>query len=51
VPGAAGPAPWASDISPDRADRERRLLTAALQLMLAEESRRLALREAVEAAA
>jgi tetratricopeptide (TPR) repeat protein len=42
---------WASDISPARADRERRLLTAALQLMLAEESRGLALREAVEAAA
>ena len=41
---------WASDISPARADRERRLLTAALQLMLAEESRGLALREAVEAA-
>jgi DNA-binding CsgD family transcriptional regulator len=42
---------WASDISPARADRERRLQTAALQLMLAEESRGLALREAVEAAA
>ena len=42
---------WASDISPARADRERRLLTAALHLMLAEESRGLALREAVEAAA
>ena len=41
---------WASDISPARADRERRLLTAALHLMLAEESRGLALREAVEAA-
>ena len=40
---------WASDISPGRADRERRLLTAALHLMLAEESRGLALREAVEA--
>ncbi len=39
---------WASDISPARADRERRLLTAALHLMLAEESRGLALREAVE---
>ena len=35
---------WASDISPARADRERRLLTAALHLMLAEESRGLALR-------
>src|SRR6185437_11124139 len=42
---------WASDISPARVDRERRLLTAALQLMLAEESRGLTLREAVEAAA
>ena len=42
---------WASDISPARADRERRLLTAALHLMLAEESRGLALRPAVEAAA
>ena len=41
---------WASDISPARAGRERRLLTAALQLMLAEESRGLAMREAVEAA-
>jgi DNA-binding CsgD family transcriptional regulator len=42
---------WASDISPARADRERRLLTAALHLMLAEEARGMALREAVEAAA
>ncbi len=42
---------WACDISPARADRERRLLTAALHLMLAEESRGLALRPAVEAAA
>src|SRR5215472_3680534 len=41
---------WASDISPARADRERRLLTAALHLMLAEEARGMALREAVEAA-
>jgi DNA-binding CsgD family transcriptional regulator len=40
---------WASGISPDRADRERRLLTAALHLMLAEESRGAAMREAVEA--
>ncbi len=40
---------WACDISPARADRERRLLTAALHLMLAEESRGLALRPAVEA--
>jgi DNA-binding NarL/FixJ family response regulator/antitoxin (DNA-binding transcriptional repressor) of toxin-antitoxin stability system len=42
---------WASDISPALADRERRLLTAALHLMLAEESRGLALRQAVEASA
>src|SRR5262249_60881258 len=42
---------WASDISPARAGRERRLQTAALHLMLAEESRGLALRPAVEAAA
>jgi DNA-binding CsgD family transcriptional regulator len=42
---------WASDISPIRADRERRLLTAALHLMLAEESRGLAMRPEVEAAA
>jgi DNA-binding CsgD family transcriptional regulator len=42
---------WASDISPDQAGRERRLLTAALHLMLAEESRGMALRPAVEAAA
>jgi DNA-binding CsgD family transcriptional regulator len=41
---------WASDISPDRAGRERRLLTAALRLMLAEESRGMSLRPAVEAA-
>jgi len=42
---------WASDISPARADRERRLLTSALHLVLAEEARGLALREAVEATA
>jgi DNA-binding CsgD family transcriptional regulator len=42
---------WASDISPARADRERRLLTAALHLMPAEGSRGLALRQAVEATA
>jgi DNA-binding CsgD family transcriptional regulator len=42
---------WASDISPARADRERRLLTAALHLMLGEESRGLALRQAVEESA
>jgi AAA ATPase domain len=41
---------WASAVSPARADRERRLLTAALHLMLAEEARGLALREEVEAA-
>jgi ATP/maltotriose-dependent transcriptional regulator MalT len=40
---------WASDMSPDRADRERRLLTAALHL--AEEARGVALSPAVEAAA
>ena len=42
---------WASDISPARVDRERRLLTAALHLTLAEEARGLALRQAVEASA
>jgi DNA-binding NarL/FixJ family response regulator len=42
---------WACDISPERADRERRLLTAALHLTLAVESRGPALREAVEATA
>ena len=42
---------WASDVSPARADRERRLLTAAMHLMLAEEARGLTLRPAVEAAA
>jgi len=42
---------WASDISPARADRERRLLTAALHLAVAEETRDPALRQAVEAAA
>jgi DNA-binding CsgD family transcriptional regulator len=41
---------WASDISPARADRERRLLTAALHLPLADEADGLALRPAVEAA-
>jgi len=39
---------WASDISPARADRERRLLTAALHVTEAEESRDAALRKAVE---
>jgi DNA-binding CsgD family transcriptional regulator len=42
---------WASDISPARADRERRLVTAALHLTVGEESRALALRPAVEEAA
>ena len=42
---------WASDISPARVDRERRLLTAALHLTLADEARGAALRPAVEAAA
>ena len=42
---------WASDISPGRADRERRLLTAALHLMLAEAPRGMALRPAAEASA
>ena len=42
---------WASDISPARPERERRLLTAALHLTLAEESRGVALHEAVEALA
>ena len=40
---------WASDISPARADRERRLLTAALYL--ADEAQGAALRPAVEQAA
>ncbi len=40
---------WASDISPARADRERRLLTAAVHLMLAEEARGFAVRPAAEA--
>ncbi len=42
---------WASDVSPAWSDRERRLLTTALHLVLAEEVRGLALREAVEATA
>jgi DNA-binding CsgD family transcriptional regulator len=42
---------WASDVSPARADRERRLLTAALHLNLADETRGEALRPAVLAAA
>jgi DNA-binding CsgD family transcriptional regulator len=39
---------WASDITPERADRERRLLTAALYL--ADDAQAAALRPAVEAA-
>jgi DNA-binding CsgD family transcriptional regulator len=39
---------WASEISPARADRERRLLTAAMHLTLADEARDQALRSAVE---
>jgi len=42
---------WAADISPARADRERRLLTAALHLTLAEEFPGGTLREAVEGTA
>jgi DNA-binding CsgD family transcriptional regulator len=42
---------WASDVSPERAGRERRLLTAALHLTLADEARAAALRPAVEATA
>jgi DNA-binding CsgD family transcriptional regulator len=42
---------WASDVSPARADRERRLLTAALHLMLAEAPRGLGLRQAVQESA
>jgi len=39
---------WASAVSPARAGRERRLLTAAMHLMLAGESRGLSLRPAVQ---
>jgi DNA-binding CsgD family transcriptional regulator len=42
---------WASDVSPARADRERRLLTGTLHLTPADESRGVALRPAVEATA
>ena len=42
---------WASDVSPARAGRERRLLTAAIHLMLAEEGRGLTLRKSVDATA
>jgi DNA-binding CsgD family transcriptional regulator len=50
MPLAATHLQWAADITPDRAGRERRLLTAALHLTLAEEARGLTLREAAEAA-
>ena len=49
LPMAATHLLWASDISPSRPDRERRFLMAVLHLMLAEEVRGLALREAVDA--
>src|SRR6202008_4064277 len=42
---------WASDISPARAERERRLLTAALHLMLGGEPHGLAVRGAGPGAA
>jgi DNA-binding CsgD family transcriptional regulator len=48
LPMAATHLLWASDISTQREDRERRLLTAVLHLMLAEEARGLTLRDAVE---
>ncbi len=41
---------WASDVTPARADRERRQLTAAAHLMLVDEAVGLELRSAVEAA-
>jgi DNA-binding CsgD family transcriptional regulator len=41
---------WASDVSPAQADRERRLMLAALHLTLADETRGSALRPAVLAA-
>ena len=50
LPLAATHLQWASDVSPARADRERRLLTAALHLTLADEARGMSLREAVKAA-
>jgi DNA-binding NarL/FixJ family response regulator len=51
LPLAATHLQWASDVSPAQADRERRLLTAALHLTLADETRGDALRPAVLAAA
>jgi ATP/maltotriose-dependent transcriptional regulator MalT len=49
LPLAATHLQWAADISPAQADRERRLLTAALHVTLADEARGRSLREAVEA--
>jgi hypothetical protein len=51
LPLAATHLQWASDVSPAQADRERRLLIAALHLTLADETRGDALRPAVLAAA
>jgi DNA-binding CsgD family transcriptional regulator len=51
LPLAATHLQWASDVSPAQADRERRLLVAALHLTLADETRGDALRPAVLAAA
>ncbi len=51
LPVAATHLLWASDISAQRADRERRLLTAVLHLMLADEARGLTLRDTVEVSA
>jgi DNA-binding CsgD family transcriptional regulator len=42
---------WASDISTARPDRERRVLTAAIHLMLVDEARGLGLRSVVELSA
>ena len=49
LPLAATHLQWAADIAPAQADRERRLLTAALHLTLADEARGRSLRKAVEA--
>src|SRR5262249_19521124 len=51
LPMAATHLLWASDISGQRSDRERRLLTAVLHLMLADEGRGLTLRDAADVAA
>jgi DNA-binding CsgD family transcriptional regulator len=48
LPMAATHLLWASDISAQRGDRERRLLSAVLHLMLADEARGFTLRESVE---